>query len=127
MTVRSLGASTRFVVLLEPKLEPNLLGWLNRAGDELGPARPGAIGRGLPPGFSDDLPHCGRCDSVPETANLTVYGSVAPCGVLDVEAQHESEVRAGDVRPVRLGRPVTVNDLVDWYLGFARDERGLEH
>ena len=38
-----------------------------------------------------------------------------------------SEVGDGSKTPNTASRELTVNELVEWYLDFARDERGLEH
>lgn len=66
------------------------------AGDELAPRGPGPVRCGLTSGVSQDLPHRGRGDAVPETAHLAMDASVAPCRVLSVEAQHEpTELRWG--------------------------------
>lgn len=37
------------------------------------------------------------------------------------------EVQTGQKRPASPGVALTVNELVVWYLGFAGEERGLEH
>jgi hypothetical protein len=38
-----------------------------------------------------------------------------------------ANVGDGSDLPSRTNRSLTIDDLVDWYLAFARDERGLEH
>ena len=37
------------------------------------------------------------------------------------------EVQTGQKRPAPPGAPLTLNELVEWYLVFATEERGLEH
>ena len=38
-----------------------------------------------------------------------------------------TEIGGSPAVPTTASRNLTVNELVEWYLAFARDERGLEH
>ncbi len=59
-------------------------------GDESAPSGHGAVGGWLASGVSEDLPDGGGGDAVSEPSYLAVDTAVAPCLVLDVEAQYES-------------------------------------
>lgn len=109
------------------------------------PAPPGAA---LPPPQADRTPHCAACgggakqELRPGVWKLTVAVGRDDEGRLErayrtfagtereateALAAFVAEVGDGASVPSAAQRALTVDDLVGWYLDFARDERGLEH